>query len=77
VRAREATNTSTVAAPNPAPAPEFKLQGIFFSSGDPSAIVNGKAVRPNDHINGALVVSITASNVTLQIQDQRKVLAIK
>jgi hypothetical protein len=77
VRARETTNASTVPAPKPAPAPEFKLQGIFFSSGDPSAILNGKTVRPNERINGALVVSITASNVTLQIQDQRKVLAIK
>ncbi len=78
VRARETTNEPTVvAAPKPPPAPEFKLQGIFYSLRDPSAIINGRTIHPNDRIDGARVVSITSSSVTLDIQNQRKVLTVR
>ncbi|MDB6021071.1 MAG: hypothetical protein JWQ04_928 [Pedosphaera sp.] len=78
VRAREVTNQPVAAAsPKPASLSDFKLQGIFFSKGNPSAIINGKTVRPNDRVGEAQITSITASNLTLSFHNESHTLSIK
>jgi hypothetical protein len=77
VRARSSTSEPVASSPAPAAPPEFKLQSILFFTDDPSAIINGKTVRPNDRVGGALVVAITTSNVTLESQNQRKILTVR
>lgn len=55
-----------------AAAPEFRLNGIIYTVGRPSAIVNGKTVFVGEHINGATVISISQTAVTLQIDGERR-----
>lgn len=57
--------------------PAFKLNGIFYSSTDPTAIVNGKSVRVGDTVSGATVISISRGDVTLEIDGQRKTVALR
>lgn len=64
-------------APKPLGFSDLKLQGIFFSARQPSAIINGNLVHPNDHVAGARVVNISVSTVTLEYQNQRKTLTLK
>jgi len=77
-----------VAQTNPPPAPklsatdlafaELRLQSIFFSPGHPSAVISGRAVRPNDWLpDGAMVVDIGPSSVVLQFDSERRTLALK
>jgi HD-like signal output (HDOD) protein/CheY-like chemotaxis protein len=56
---------------------DLKLQGIFFSADHPSAIISGKTVQVNDHINGVLVAAIKSSSVTLRYQDQSRTLVLR
>ena len=63
---------SSVPSPSVAAKPEFRLSGIFYSSAQPAAIVNGQTVNVGDEVNGAIVVSIERTIVTLQINGQRK-----
>ena len=56
---------------------DFKLQGIFYSSDQPSAIINGRMVHPNDRLSGARIVQISPSTVTFEYQNQRKTLVLK
>jgi HD-like signal output (HDOD) protein len=77
------------AAPAPAPAPvakpapqqltfaDLKLQGIFYSAKNPTAILSGKMVRPNDRIAGAVVTEIGQTSVKLIYQDQIKILKLR
>lgn len=44
----------------------WKLSGIMFKLGDPSAFINGRAVRAGDTIDGARVVMIKRNSVTLE-----------
>ena len=71
----EATATAAPPASTP-PAekaqPEFRLNGIIYASVSPSAIVNGKTVNVGDQVNGATVVGIGRTSVTLQINGKRK-----
>ena len=48
-----------------APVPPPVLQGIFYSPSDPSAIVDGKSVRPGDAFKSYRVQEISQSTVTL------------
>jgi HD superfamily phosphohydrolase YqeK len=75
---------ASVAAPAQLPAtpkepqfPQVKLQGILFSPGKPSAIINGELVHPNDRISGARVVEIKANTVVLEFQNQRRSLSLE
>ena len=63
---------TTVPSHSVAPKPEFRLSGIFYSSAQPAAIVNGQTVNVGDEVDGATVVSIERTIVTLQINGQRK-----
>jgi hypothetical protein len=56
---------------NPLPIP--KLQGIFYSPSAPSAIIDGKSVKPGDQIHGYTVKAIARSAVTLLGPDQKEV----
>lgn len=55
--------TSTVSAP-PLPPPP-KLQGIFFSASNPSAMIGGQTVMVGDKLNGYRVAAISQRSVTL------------
>lgn len=56
---------------NPPDAP--KLQGIFYSPTRPSAIVNGKTVRPGDQFYEFHVKSISKYTVTLIGPDKKEI----
>jgi HD-like signal output (HDOD) protein len=58
-------------------APEFRLNGITYRAGSPSAIVNGATVYVGDDVNGATVVAIGPRKVTLQVRGQNKILALE
>jgi hypothetical protein len=68
-----------VVAPHPEPPapvnpPDLPaLQGIFYSPTMPSAIVDGKTIRPGDHFKQYRVKEITKYTVTLIDQDGKPV----
>jgi HD-like signal output (HDOD) protein/ActR/RegA family two-component response regulator len=57
--------------------PEFRLQGIIFTSVRPSAMINGETVNVGEQIDGASVVAISRTTVTLQVNGQRKTYQLK
>lgn len=64
-----------VAGPAPAPAAQpfvLKLQGIDYSRTAPSAILNGKTVRPGDRFHQYRVKAISSSAVTLVGADNQE-----
>ena len=67
--AAQATVSPVPAAPslpaNKSTLPDFRLNGIIYTVGSPSAILNGKMVYVGDHVSGATVLSIGQTNVTL------------
>jgi HD-like signal output (HDOD) protein/CheY-like chemotaxis protein len=80
------TNTVAALAPAAPPEPtakdrafsELQLQTIFYSQANPSAVISGQRVRPQDHLKaGAVVVAISPSSVTVEFDHERKVLALK
>ena len=56
--------------------PDFRLSGIVYGVARPCAILNGKTVYVGDQVNGATVISITQTSVTLQINGLRKTYAL-
>jgi HD-like signal output (HDOD) protein len=78
-----ATPVSAPAAPLPPSAEDLafaglQLQSIFYSQSDPSAVISGRQVRPRDRLPaGAMVVAINPVSVTLEFENERKVLALK
>ncbi|MDR3455806.1 MAG: hypothetical protein P4N60_00050 [Verrucomicrobiae bacterium] len=61
------------APPPPAAAPDLpKLQGIFYSPTAPSAILDGKTVRPGDKFRQYKVTAITKFTVTLIDPDKKE-----
>ena len=63
---------TAVLSPKESAAPEFRLNGIIYTVARPSAIVNGKTVFIGEQVNGATVISISQTAVTLQIDGQRR-----
>lgn len=57
--------------PKESAAPDFRLNGIIYSVAHPSAILNGKTVYVGDQVNGATVMSIRQTDVTLQLKGVR------
>ena len=56
----------------------LQLQTIFYSQNNPSAIISGQRVRPQDRLPaGAVVVAIDRSSVTVEFEHERKVLALQ
>jgi HD-like signal output (HDOD) protein/CheY-like chemotaxis protein len=72
---------TNVPPPSPPPQeqalPEFRVNGIIYTSVRPSAILNGRTVSIGDQVNGATVVRIGRSDVTLQINGQRKTFELR
>ena len=56
--------------------PEFRVNGIIYTA-RPAAIVNRKTVYLGDQVNGATVVGIYRTHVTLQINGQRKTFVLR
>ncbi len=73
-----APQAATQAPPSPEKAqPEFRLNGIIYAVGRPAAIVNRQTVCVGDWVSGATVVAIDRTQVTLQINGQRKTLVLR
>jgi hypothetical protein len=51
--------------------PDFRVTGIIYSA-RPSAIINGEMVNVGDRVEGATVVSIGRTSVTMQFNGRRK-----
>jgi hypothetical protein len=69
---------SAKATPKELAFPTLKLQGIFFAAHQPSAILDGNLVHPNDRLpSGVRVIYIGPSSVTLEYNNQRKTLTLK
>jgi HD-like signal output (HDOD) protein len=60
----------------PAPKPLFRINGIFYTAANPSAIVNGETVHAGEQVNGATVIRISRDEVTLEINGERKTLSV-
>lgn len=58
------------------PAPELKLQGIFFNPRSPSAVVNGRTLYVGDRVAGLSVTAITPKAVTLTSKTLTNVLSL-
>jgi HD-like signal output (HDOD) protein len=57
---------------------ELQLQSIFYSQSNPSAVISGRQVRQRDRLPaGAVVVAIGRSSVTLEFENERRVLALQ
>jgi HD-like signal output (HDOD) protein/CheY-like chemotaxis protein len=82
-----ASNAPAPAPPPAAPPPptakelafaELQLESIFFSKSNPTAVISGTWVRPRDRLPaGATVVEIGPSSVTVEFENERKILALK
>jgi hypothetical protein len=60
-----ATNNAAVEVNNAPPPVIYKLQGIFFTRRDPSALINGKTVFVGNRVGDARVVLIEKDAVTI------------
>ena len=63
--------TQTASATGP------KLQGIFYSSKNPSAIINGKAMKIGDEADGVKILAITQNSVRVQSGAEIRELTMK
>jgi HD superfamily phosphohydrolase YqeK len=72
-----AVSAPAVIVPAPKSEPEFRINGIFYNTVHPSAIVNGKTVGLRDKVDGATVVGIGRSTVLLEINGQTKTCELK
>jgi hypothetical protein len=60
-----------------APAPQFKLQAIFYAPGHSSAIISGKTVHAGDSFKGYRVAAITQTSATLVNATQTNVMTLE
>jgi hypothetical protein len=54
----------------------LRIQGIFFRTNDPSAIINGQTVFVGDRIGAARITAIERQSVTIEIAQEKKVLTV-
>lgn len=69
--------SSAPIAPEPAAAPAFKLQGIFYRPSNPSAVVNSKTVYIGDLILNGKVKAIDRQTVTIDVGGATQVLTLQ
>ena len=75
---RTTSTSQSAAAPRGAvPFPPLRLQSIFYRTGNPSVMINGKTLFVGDEINGVLIADIQPSNVTLVLSGQTNVLTLR
>lgn len=55
---------------------DLKLQGIFYSSGNPSAIINGQLTHVSQQVNDFRVLDISPTTVTLEYHSHRRILTL-
>jgi len=55
----------------------LQIQGIFYKTTDPSAIINGQTVFVGDHVGAARVVAIERESVTIEVAQEKKILAFR
>jgi hypothetical protein len=68
----------TASARRPKPNDDsLRVQGIFYRTNDPSAIINGKTVFVGDTVGAARIVAIERQSVTVQVSQERKVLGFR
>jgi len=60
-----------------APAPELRLQAIFYAPGHSSAIISGKTVHAGDTFKGYRVTAITQTSATLVSATQTNVMTLE
>ena len=60
-----------------APAPPLKLQAIFYTPGNSSAIISGKTVHAGDNFKGYRVAAITQTSATLVSATQTNVMTLE
>ena len=66
--------TTAAAVPEPTPVVQLpRLQGIFYSPTAPSAIMDGKTIRPGDTFKQYKVKDITKFNVILVGPDKKEI----
>jgi hypothetical protein len=69
-------NKNAGAPASPAGFPKLRLQGVYYRSGDSTALINGKNVAEGDEIEGVMVAKIDKQAVELQFQGETRVLRI-
>ena len=74
--ANRSPTTNSTSAPAIQGSPAFRLKGIIYSS-RPSAILNGQMVSTGDKVDGATVVHISRTTVTVQINGERKIIELR
>lgn len=62
-----ATSNTTVAAVEPPASAPLKLQGIFYTRKNPSAVINGKIRAVGDRIGEAQLIAIGPESVTVVV----------
>lgn len=60
-----------------APAPQLKLQAIFYAPGHSSAIISGKTVHAGDTFKGYRVTAITQTSATLVSATETNVMTLE
>lgn len=55
----------------------IKVQGIIYTAGEPLALINGKALKVGEHINGVQIVAIESAGVVLAFKGQQKTFKLK
>jgi len=71
-----ATAATNLVAITNTPPPPLKLQGIFFSPKNPSALVNGQTVQLGDFVHDLRVIAISPVAVMLANTKQTNVLSL-
>jgi hypothetical protein len=55
----------------------LQIQGIFYKTNDASAIINGQTVFVGDRVGAARVLAIERESVTIEVAQQKKILAFR
>jgi hypothetical protein len=71
------TTVAAASAPMAASAGGPKLQGIFYSANNPSAIINGHSMKVGEENGGVKVLEITQKSVRVQAGGQTRELTMK
>lgn len=77
--ARQAQPVAPAAAPEPVSTtfPVLTLQGIYFKPSNPSAVINSRTVRVGDRIASAKVLAIDRHEVTVQWNQEVRVIGFR
>lgn len=71
------TGTPPAMKPPANPLDTVKVQGIFYRSANPVALINNQTVAVGDQVNGIQVIAMDQSSVTLSFGGQQRVYRIK